>query len=394
MSDNIQVPSLLDTTMREGEQTPGVRFSLHQKQRIFDSLARFGTNYIEVGHPSVSPDIIHDIKSIVKYKADMINQGRSEYDIPLIAHARLLESDLNDALACGVDGIGFFYCVSDERLNGVFKRDMNQVEEQINYVVGLAKDADLEFIRYTPEDTVRSENENVLRAVSTALDAGANVISVADTTAYMEPHSIYNYISNLRNGIGNREYQLAVHCHNDLGLAVANSIAAYRAGTNIIDVTSLGIGERAGIAKLHEICAVLYSKYNVIDRWNLPEIIELSRMISEFTGIQIPENEPIIGANARLHCAGGHTSALLHDPRHYSNLTLNAFGIIEETVIDHMSGDGSIQIFARDNNFGKLTKAQRNFILERVKTRDQSVSKTEFGRLVRASEREGLHENE
>lgn len=165
--------SVLDTTLREGEQTPGVYFDRHIKLAIASLLEEVGVDIIESGHPAVTEEIF-DAVSMICSKGFKAKIG---------AHARSVESDVQLALECGVDFLGIFYCVSDERLNGVFKKDLKTAIEKICEVIRYAKERNPELlIRYTPEDTVRSRFENVLTAAAAAVEAGADVISVADTT--------------------------------------------------------------------------------------------------------------------------------------------------------------------------------------------------------------------
>ncbi|MDP3445073.1 MAG: 2-isopropylmalate synthase, partial [Ignavibacteria bacterium] len=244
---------VLDSTLREGEQTPGVYFDRHIKLAIANLLDEIGVDIIEAGHPMVTSEIHEAVMSI----------AQKGYRSIVGAHSRSLKADVDLALECGVGFIGIFYCVSDERLETVFKKDLDSAISLITDVIKYAKSQrpDL-LIRYTPEDTVRSQFENVVLAASAAVEAGADIISVADTTGYMVPgtnRSMYDYISRLKDALAQRNLfpKLAVHCHNDRGLALANALDAYRAGIDIIDAASLGLGERAGIVDLAQLLTVL-----------------------------------------------------------------------------------------------------------------------------------------
>ena len=248
---------ILDSTLREGEQTPGVYFDKHIKLAIANLLEEIGIDIIEAGHPMVTPEIHAAVKAIAQKKHNAI----------VGAHSRSLQSDVDLALECGVGFIGIFYCVSDERLNTVFKKDLDSAIKLITDVIKYAKSQKPDLlIRYTPEDTVRSQFDNVVKAAVAAVEAGADIISVADTTGYMVPgtkRSMYDYISRLIEEFGKRNLspKVAVHCHNDRGLALANALDAYRAGANIIDAAALGLGERAGIVDLAQLLVVLSVDY-------------------------------------------------------------------------------------------------------------------------------------
>ncbi|MCP5063457.1 MAG: 2-isopropylmalate synthase [Ignavibacteriae bacterium] len=329
---------ILDTTLREGEQTPGVYFDRHIKLAIAKMLDEIGINIIETGHPTVTSEIYDSVKTI----------AHNNLIATIGAHARSIKSDVELALECGVDFLGVFYCVSDERLNTVFKKDLDSAIEQITDVISFAKSKNPNLIiRYTPEDTVRSQFENVVKVSTAAVFAGADIISVADTTGFMVPgteRNMFDYISSLisalkRNGV---EPTIAVHCHNDRGFALANALDAYRAGAEIIDASVLGLGERAGIVDLAQLLTVLSSDYNLHD-WDLTKLDELYTFVSQHSGVPIPVNYPIMGKNAFTHCAGVHTHAASVNPTHYESLSPELLGKERHFSLDHMSGIASLR---------------------------------------------------
>ena len=327
---------VVDTTLREGEQTPGVYLPRHVKLAIADQLDRVGVDIIESGHPEVDPEVHEAVRSLA---------GRS-LKAQVGAHARSRISDVDAALGCGVDFLGVFYCVSNERLAGVFRRSVPEAAQHVAEVVRHARSAspDLE-IRYTPEDSVRSPFENVLEVSLAAVEAGADVISVADTTGLMVPgsrHDMYEYVSRLREALAARgaEPTIGVHCHNDRGLALANALDGVRAGAEIVDATVLGLGERAGIVDLASLVLALHERGE--ERFDLLRLKELYEYVSAHTGIPIPVNQPIVGRNAFTHCAGVHTQAALLDPLHYQSLDPALFGRQSSFCLDHMSGVAAV----------------------------------------------------
>ncbi|PIN81116.1 2-isopropylmalate synthase, partial [Candidatus Woesearchaeota archaeon CG10_big_fil_rev_8_21_14_0_10_30_7] len=218
---------ILDTTLREGEQTPGVYFPIEAKIAIAKQLDKVGVNIIEAGHPLVSSSIHEAVSKVAKLDINAI----------VGAHSRSLKKDVDLALECGVSFLGIFYCVSDERLNEVFKKDLTNAISQITEVICYAKQQNPDLIiRYTPEDTVRSKFENVVTASVEAVKAGADIISVADTTGYMIPRmkgrSMYDFVSKLKSELNTKNVhpKIAVHCHNDLGFAISNAIEGFEAG--------------------------------------------------------------------------------------------------------------------------------------------------------------------
>jgi len=373
---------VLDSTLREGEQTPGVYFDNHIKLAIANLLEEVGVNIIEAGHPMVTPEIHTAVKSI----------AQKGYKAIVGAHARSLQSDIDLALECGVGFIGIFYCVSDERLNTVFKKDLDSAIKLIADVIRYAKYQNPKLlIRYTPEDTVRSQFENVVKASVAAVEAGADIISVADTTGFMVPgtkRNMYDYVSRLINELDKRNLhpKIAVHCHNDRGLALANALDAFRGGASIIDAAVLGLGERAGIVDLAQLLVVLTVDYGE-NEWNLYKLIELYNLVSKHSGVPIPNNFPVTGKNAFTHCAGVHTHAASINPMHYESLNPEILGRTRTFSLDHMSGLASLRYAMKLIAEDELDDAYQHEILHEVKSvgkRGRTVDLAELKHIVDA----------
>jgi 2-isopropylmalate synthase len=329
---------ILDTTLREGEQTPGVYFNPHIKLAIADMLDQVGVDFIEAGHPLVSGNIYNAVRNI----------SQRNLKATVGAHSRSLKKDVDLALECGVGFLGIFYCVSDNRLDNIFKTDLDSAISQITEIIKYAKEKKPNLlIRFTPEDTVRSEFHNVVKAAVAAVKAGADVISVADTTGHMIPgtdRNMFDYITNLRREFSDRNLNpmIAVHLHNDRGFALANALDSYRAGVDIIDATVLGLGERAGLVDLAGLLTIIKTDFNE-GNWNLAVLPQLYELISKHSGIPIPVNYPIIGENAFTHCAGVHIQAAVKDPLHYQSLDPAIIGRESKMCLDHMSGIASVK---------------------------------------------------
>jgi 2-isopropylmalate synthase len=330
--------TILDSTLREGEQTPGVYFDPHVKMAIVELLGEIGVDIIEVGHPAVSEEIGQGIKTIA-------SRG---FRSLIGAHARSLKKDVELALECGVGFIGIFYCVSAERLQDHSSTLITAID-RITEVIAYAKKRQPGLVvRYTPEDTVRSPFENVVAAACEAVRAGADIISVADTTGHMiagGERDMYGWVSRFREELARQNIypRIAVHCHNDRGLALANALDGLRAGASIIDASVLGLGERAGIVDLATLLAVLAQDFVGSGQWRLEKIPELYQLVSLYSGVSIPRNFPVVGQNAFTHCAGVHSQAVLRNPRHYQSLDPALFGRKSEIVLDHMSGLSALQ---------------------------------------------------
>lgn len=361
---------ILDSTLREGEQTPGVYFPIEAKIAIAKQLDKVGVDIIEAGHPLVSPSIKEAVNKIANLKLKAV----------IGAHSRSLQEDVDVALDCGVDFLGVFYCVSDERLNGVYKKELNAAINQITKIIRYAKEQKPSLIiRYTPEDTVRSNFENVVQASVEAVRAGADIISVADTTGYMVPgvRSMYDFVSNLKECLerNNCNPKISVHCHDDRGLALANALEGYRAGANIIDATVLKLGERAGLVDLATLLVVLTSDFNEKNNWNLKELTQLYRKVSNYSGKPIPNTFPVMGTNAFTHCAGIHTHAAIINPLHYQSLDPSIVGRKMKVCLDHMSGVAAVRYALEqigeknpDKELIDLVKSRARYVGESGKT--------------------------
>src|SRR5581483_6328644 len=236
---------LLDSTLREGEQTPGVSFTLDQKLAIARKLDGFGIDYIEAGHPAVSDETFRATREV----------ARLGLNAEIVAHSLAMKSDIHLALRADADWVGIFFSVADKRLEDQFRKDIDQAISLIQDSVAYAKAHGLK-VRYTPEDTVRSDFGKVVRIARAASEAGADRIGVADTTGCMTPTTMKAFVGALREAVPART-AIGVHCHDDLGMAVANSFAAVEAGASVVDMTVNGLGERTGIAPLAAMAVAL-----------------------------------------------------------------------------------------------------------------------------------------
>jgi 2-isopropylmalate synthase len=355
---------ILDTTLREGEQSPGVYFDTHIKLAIARQLDNIGVDYIEAGHPVVTEEIHQIVKKLASLSFRAI----------VGAHARSLKKDVDLALECGVKFLGIFYCVSDQRLNHIFNKNLDEAIDQITNMIQYAKKQKPDLIiRYTPEDTVRSPWSNVEKAAVAAVEAGADVISIADTTGYLIPgteRNMYDFVSRLKDFFRKKNLapKIAVHCHNDRGLALANALDGFRAGADIIDTTVLGLGERAGLVDMATLMAVLKNDFHVENQWKLEKIPDLYYLVSEYSGLPIPVNFPVTGENAFTHCAGVHTQAAAVDPVHYESLNPEIVGRERKIALGHMSGVSSITYALSKLGESNLDEDVLKMVLDKVKS--------------------------
>ncbi|MBD2387015.1 LeuA family protein [Cylindrospermum sp. FACHB-282] len=344
---------ILDSTLREGEQTPGVYFSPETKLAIAHLLDQIGVDIIEAGNPAVDNEIALAITRIA-------NAGLKA---KIGAHSLCRIDDVKKALDCGVNFLGVFFSVSQQRLQQEYNIGLEKAIEKIVEVITYAREQeDNLLIRYTPEDTVRSPIENVIEAASAAIHAGANIISIADTTGYTTPfhqnRSIYYYVKTLKEELAKRALypQIEVHCHNDRGLALANALDAYRAGSDIIDVTVMGLGERSGIVDLAELLINLTDMVEGKTYWKLSCLKDLYDLVSEHSHIAIPPHHPLVGKNAFTHYAGVHVKAVSKNEELYQSLSPEILGRKSSFALGMQSGLAAVEL--------ALKKIGRNELVE------------------------------
>lgn len=304
--------SILDTTLREGEQTPNVKFTKVQKIKIAKLLDNFGVDIIEIGHPIISNYDKECVKAVanLKLKAETL------------AHARAKREDIDTVINCGTDWVGIFCGINKFSLKYKTCKTKKEVISAIVNSIKYAKENGLK-VRYTIEDASRTNLRDIIQVAKLAKQAKANVVSLADTTGIMKPEEFYRLIKTLKREVN---INLEVHCHNDFGLALANSLAAYRAGVKVIDVSVNGLGERAGLTSLSELCLTLKLLYNDKKNWKLKNLPKISEVVEKFSKISIDKLRPIIGKNAFTHTADLHIKAVRKEPRSYESINPRILG--------------------------------------------------------------------
>ncbi len=317
---------ILDSTMREGEQSPGVNFTPEQRVELALQLDELGVEFIEVGHPSVSEDVFQGIKMVAA-------QGLRAR---LLAHSRARKEDIDRVVKTDVPWIGIFFCISSRCLSRRFKITLEEALDRIVEAVEYAKAHGLR-VRFTPEDTTRTEWENLERVITALKNVGVERISVADTTGVAYPLDFYSLVLRIRKfGI-----PLHVHCHNDMGLALANAIMGLEAGAMVADATVNGVGERTGIVDLAQLATV--ANYHYGKNYRLELLHPLSQWMERVTGMRVAKNHPVVGEHAFVHKAGLHVAAVVQDPSFYEFLPAEAFGRTREIFVDKYAGRASVE---------------------------------------------------
>lgn len=365
---------ILDSTLREGEQTPGVYFSPQIKLAIAQLLDQIGIDIIEAGNPAVDSEIALAVTKIA-------NAG---LNAKIGAHSLCRIEDVKKALDCGVNFLGIFFSVSQKRLESDYHIGLEKAIEKIVEVITFAREQDRNLlIRYTPEDTVRSPIKNVIAAAIAATQAGANIISIADTTGYTTPFQpnrrISYYVKTLKEELAQHKLypQIEVHCHNDRGLALANALEAYQYGANIIDVSVMGLGERAGIVDLAELLINLQEIYSEIyaenHYWQLNYLQELYNLVSKHSHIAIPAHYPVVGKNAFTHYAGVHVKAVAQDESIYQSLDPEILGIKNSMALGIQSGLAAVEIALKQ--IGKEDLLEQKDLVTQILTEIKAITK-------------------
>lgn len=353
---------LLDTTLREGEQTPGVSFTVDEKVKIARTLDDFGIDIIEVGHPAVSKDIEEACRAVAH------DNLRAE----TMAHSRALKSDIEGARDVSVDWVGIFLGTSQLSLEHKLHVGREEALEMIEDSVAFARDLGLK-VRFTPEDATRTDFGYLKEAIIAAAGAGADRISIADTVGTATPASYGRLISEVTEIT---DLPIHVHCHNDYGMAVANSLAGFDAGAYLIDVTVNGLGERTGIAPLAPIVVALKRLYGVDKDWELGLLPELSHEVERTSSLFTPETAPVVGKYAFAHKSGLHTKAVLEDPKTYEAIPPEIVHKHREIVIDKYAGKAAVR--DRLENMGiEADEDELEQVTQRVKDA-ASEGKTRF----------------
>jgi 2-isopropylmalate synthase len=315
--------TFFDTTLRDGEQSPGFSLTSSQKLTMAQQLARLGVDVIEAGFPAASPDDFLAVREIARSVRGPVIAGL----------ARAVAADIDQCWDAIKDAerprIHTFLSSSDIHLESQFRLRRDEARDRAVEMVRRAKGytSDVEF---SAMDATRSDWSYVCEVLEAVIAAGASTINIADTCGFAQPDEFAMLITYIREHVaGIERATISVHCHDDLGLAVANSLAAIKAGARQVECCVNGIGERAGNASLEELAlalAVRRDHHKVQHGINLEEIVPTSEMLTRFTGVDVQPNKAIVGANAFAHESGIHQDGMLKDARTYEIMSAAAVG--------------------------------------------------------------------
>jgi 2-isopropylmalate synthase len=330
VSDHVRI---FDTTLRDGEQAPGCTMTKEEKLEVARQLARLGVDIIEAGFPAASPGDWDAVNAIAR------EVGTA--DGPMICGlARANKEDIDKCWSAiepaAKKRIHTFMSTSDIHLEHQFRKSRGEALELIGEMVTYARSL-CDDVEFSPMDAGRSDPQFLKEVLKIAIECGATTLNIPDTVGYTTPEEYYNMIDGIRRNVpGADQVIISTHCHDDLGMAVANSLAGVRAGARQIECTINGIGERAGNASLEEVVMALHTRkqfFGIETRINTRELARASRLVSACTGVHVPPNKAIVGANAFAHESGIHQDGILKNRQTYEIMSAETVGLDGNALI-------------------------------------------------------------
>lgn len=356
---------IFDTTLRDGEQSPGASLGIEEKLQIARQLARLNVDVIEAGFPVSSPAQFEAVKLVAQQVKGPVIAGL----------ARAIRLDINSCWEAvryaPKSRIHTFIATSDIHLKHKLKKSRQEVLDMAVEAVKLARNY-TEDVEFSAEDASRSDPDYLCQVVEAVIDAGATTVNIPDTVGYMIPEEFGALIRNLCQRVPNIDrIILSVHCHNDLGLATANSLAGVKSGVRQVECTINGLGERAGNASLEEVVMAINTRQDFIGvstAVQSTEIYRTSQMVSKLTGLEIQANKAIVGANAFAHEAGIHQDGVLKERSTYEIMTPQSIGLEEsKLVLGRHSGRHGFKVRLEEMGYrlddAMLEKTYQRFLL-------------------------------
>lgn len=319
---------IVDTTLRDGEQTAGVVFANEEKVRIAKLLDKVGVDQIEAGVPVMGGDEREAIEKIVN----------ANLDASIMGWNRAVVSDVKSSIDCGVDAVAVSVSTSDIHIEKKLNESREWVLEHMTKATEYAKDHDL-YVSVNAEDSTRSDFDFLVEFAEQAKEAGADRLRYCDTVGIMTPLETHEEIKKLKNEV---DIDIEMHTHNDFGLAAANALTGVKGGANYVGTTVNGLGERAGNAPLEEIVMALKHLENLDLGFNTSDFLELSEYVSNASAQDLSVSKAIVGSNTFAHESGIHTDGVLKDSETYEAFTPQEVGAERQLVIGKHSGKKAI----------------------------------------------------
>ena len=362
--DSLRMIRIFDTKLRDGEQSPGASMNVEEKVMVAKQLARLGVDIIEAGFAYSSPGDFEAIRRIANEV-----EGST---ICSLARARPEDIDRAWEALKGAPKVRIhtFLSTSDIHLKHQFRMTREEAKQRAVEMVQRARSY-VEDVEFSPMDASRSDPEYLYEVIEAVIAAGAGTVNIPDTVGYAVPWEFGALIRGIREKVPNStQAVISVHCHNDLGLAVANSLAAIREGAGQVECTINGIGERAGNTSLEEIVMGLRTRrafYGADTKVNTEEILKASRLVSKITGMIVQPNKAIVGANAFAHASGIHQDGLLKDKTTYEIMRPESIGLVDsKMVMGKLSGRHAFRQRLEELGY-RLSDEELNQAFERFK---------------------------
>jgi methanogen homocitrate synthase len=340
-----------DVTLRDGEQMPGVVFRPDEKLDIAIKLNEVRVEIIEAGFPVVS-------EAEKRAVQDVSNLG---LDSKISVLSRSVPKDVDAALDCDVDMVSVFIATSDLHLKYKLHMTCDQAVKCAFETVEYAKDHGL-IVRFSAEDATRTDFELLKRLYKRAEEYGADYVSIADTVGILNPRTTYYLVSEVKKEVN---IPICMHCHDDLGMALANTLAAAEAGAKQLHTTVNGIGERSGNTPLEELMVALRVHYG-IDRYDTTKLTSLSKLVQSYSGVIMPKNKAVVGENAFAHESGIHVAAVLEEPRTYELYSPEMVGSARKIIIGKHTGARALKYITKKMGYD-LKRDEICLLAERVK---------------------------
>ncbi|MFA9398444.1 MAG: 2-isopropylmalate synthase [Clostridiaceae bacterium] len=357
---------IFDTTLRDGEQTPGVSLNVNEKLEIARQLEKLGVDVIEAGFPIASNGDFEGVKAVAE-------NIKKPY---IVALARATKKDIDRAYeaikSANKPRIHTFLATSDIHMEYKLKMTEDEVYNMATEMVTYAKSL-VPSVEFSPEDASRTRPEFLYRVLEGVINAGADVVNIPDTVGYSTPTEFGNFIAGIKKNVPNIDNAIiSVHCHNDLGLAVANSLAAVENGATQIECAINGLGERAGNAALEEIVMAIKTRADYFKDYELSvdskEITKTSSLVSYMTGIQIQPNKAIVGANAFAHESGIHQHGVLNNKETYEIMTPESVGLkTNQMILGKHSGRHAFEARLEELGYANISQEKLNEAFSKFK---------------------------